>query len=605
MIQVYRKENTDYEKNGDMTMQPEVCELDAQLNGPWIMTMTIPIDDDGRFTHADAGDVISAPTFVSDKQLFRIYNPVTDDTEKTVKARPIFMDAAGEVFILDKRPTGKIGQEALDEMLAGQSRYKGISDITNESTAYYIRKNLIEAIQSDDENSFLNRWGGEVWYDNYTILVNKRVGQDAGVRVEMGYNCTGIEEDINTENVVTRIIPVAYNGYTLEGDAPWVDSPLIGRYPTLHAKEIKFEDVKLAEDVQEGEVSYATLEELREELKKRCREQFELGVDKPVANYKCSMIDLADTEEYADLKGLEQVSLGDTVYCKNKNLGIETKARVVRVVYDCIEKCNKEVELGDFTYNYFNELASVMQRVDDAIDENGNVRGGRICGIIDGMLTVLRAQSTAAKKITYPSAIFEDLDPKSPLYGAMCMGTQGFMIARERTAEGWNWKTFGTARGFVADYIFAGKLLSQNYDEINKKGFLFDLDTGDLEANNCTLGGTFTAKDQNGNGVRIKDATVEFLYENKVIGNMYCVPGIDPGTGQVVSGGVMLDIFGAEGRFDVVINGKKMIGTDGSTMSIPEFDSSKSGKAEFSDGSYLQFTNGVLIGGKTSSGSTL
>lgn len=28
-------------------------------------------------------------------------------------------------------------------------------------------------------------------------------------------------------DVVTRIIPKAYNGYMIEGDAPWVDSPLI------------------------------------------------------------------------------------------------------------------------------------------------------------------------------------------------------------------------------------------------------------------------------------------------------------------------------------------------------------------------------------------
>ena len=58
--------------------------------------------------------------------------------------------------------------------------------------------------------------------------------------------------------------------------------------------------------------------------------------------------------------------------------------------------------------------------------------------------------------------LFEDLDPDSETFGAMCLGTMGFQIARERTADGrdWNWTTFGTGKGFFADYIVAGTMLA-------------------------------------------------------------------------------------------------------------------------------------------------
>lgn len=48
----------------------------------------------------------------------------------------------------------------------------------------------------------------------------------------------------------------------------------------------------------------------------------------------------------------------------------------------------------------------------------------------------------------------------SPTYGAMSIGTMGFCIASERTADGkdWDWKTFGTGRGFYADYVCVGQL---------------------------------------------------------------------------------------------------------------------------------------------------
>ena len=42
----------------------------------------------------------------------------------------------------------------------------------------------------------------------------------------------------------------------------------------------------------------------------------------------------------------------------------------------------------------------------------------------------------------------------------MSIGTMGFCIASERTADGkdWDWKTFGTGSGFYADYICVGQL---------------------------------------------------------------------------------------------------------------------------------------------------
>lgn len=90
--------------------------------------------------------------------------------------QPIFMDAKDDCFLTDVRPTEKTGQQALDIMTAPNKKYSAKSNITGISTAYYQTKNLIEAIGAEDENSFINRWGGEVIYDNYTIVINDRAG---------------------------------------------------------------------------------------------------------------------------------------------------------------------------------------------------------------------------------------------------------------------------------------------------------------------------------------------------------------------------------------------------------------------------------------------
>lgn len=300
-------------------------------------------------------------------------------------------------MLVDVRPTDKTGQEALDIILSG-TKYKAKTNIKTRSTAYYIRKNIMEAIGGDNENSFINRWGGERMYDNFTVIINDRLGGDYGACAEFGRNMTGIEADISIDDVITRIIPVSYNGHTLEGEEPWIDSPLIGSYANPRAAVIKFEDVKLLEDCQEGEEGFSTLELLREELKRRCTKEYENGLDKPKVNYKVDLVEVANTEDYKDYKKLTTIGIGDDVLTKDRKLKINVTARCIRLVYDCIEEENAEVELGNFIENYFDKTTSadIIQKV---TREDGTLKAEEVYGKIDAVKAQLKAQ----RDISQPS----------------------------------------------------------------------------------------------------------------------------------------------------------------------------------------------------------
>lgn len=155
------------------------------------------------------------------------------------------MDAMGDCFLVDVRPTNKTGQQALDIMTAPNGKYSGESNISTVNTAYYQDKNLIEAINGDDENSFINRWGGEIEFDNFTVKINYRLGEDRGVELRYGKNIPvdGFTYETDISEIVTRIYPKAYNGHKMSGNG-YVDSPLIDSYPTVHAVAITFSDVK-------------------------------------------------------------------------------------------------------------------------------------------------------------------------------------------------------------------------------------------------------------------------------------------------------------------------------------------------------------------------
>lgn len=281
-------------------------------------------------------------------------------------------------------------------------------------------------------------------------------------------------------DVVTRIYPKAYNGYKMSNNG-YVDSTLIGNYPTVKADTITFSDVKMREDAQEddeknGVVICDTQAELDNALIQKCRDQFAAGIDKPKVSISADMILLQDTDQYKDYKVLESVSLGDTIHCKHSKLGIVTDARVIALEYDCIQKRVTSVELGDFKNDYFDRVTSSTGKVESIINPDGTIMAEKVQGILNGIYTQLKLQSTVAQKVKGRAFTVEDLDPDSDLFGCMTWGTQGLQLATRRTADGkdWDWTTAVTARGILADAIIAGILT----DKTGKN--YWNLDTGEF-----------------------------------------------------------------------------------------------------------------------------
>ena len=613
MIQIYKADNTAYDKNGDMSLTPSSASVHVILNGSWEANIEHPVDEDGRWRYIVEGAVAKMPSF-NGEQLFRIKKKEKSDSGVTATMEPIFYDAKDDCWLTDIRPTEKGGQQALDIITAPNKKYTGRSNITVISTAYYEYMNLMEAINGNNDNSFINRWGGEILFDNFTVIIDEQIGGDYGVDLRYGKNLPvdGLTDEVDIRDVVTRIYPKAYNGYTMSDDG-YVDSPLINHYPTVKCATMTFEDVKMRADAQEddeenGIVVCDTQEELDVALTEKCQDQYNGGVDKPKVTISADMVLLKDTEQYVEYQMLEDVSLGDTIHCHNQHLDITTDARVVELEYNSILKKVDSVVLGDFQYNFFDDVTSMVNRVESAIRPDGSVIGQQVQGIIDGVRAQLKAQSSIAQKQKIRATIFEDLDPESPTYGAMCLGTMGFEIASKRTADGrdWDWRTFGTGAGFYADFIVAGTMLA---DRI--KG-------GTLELGGKN-NGDGVAKVLDGDGNEIVRLDNEGVYAS---GKYVCNSDaygrsveISEGEYKIISrsGKTVAKIFAVSDdivRIEAGNNGdtfirlmgnSKSIFIDSETFGVNGFPG-KTGRVEFSDGTYLTLNGGVITGGNAQGG---
>ncbi|MDC4240872.1 phage tail protein [Clostridium tertium] len=517
MIEIYLKSNTNYDKNGDITLDPISC---TYKESEKLLTLEHFQDEDGRWKYIEYENVIAIEENEK-KILYRIYNVVRSLYKVIAYARPIFYDLVDKV-LLDVRPTNKLGQEAINIILAGTG-FTGHSNLTTLSTSYYIRKNIVEALIGDMDNSFINRWGGEFYCENYDIYINDRIGSDNGVRVEFGYNLNEIEEDINIENVVTRIIPVGFNGIMLEGNSPWVDSPLINKYTQIKMRVIEFSDVKVKENSNDEE-GFNNIEEARAELIRRCNKLYEGGIDKPTVNYKIDMINIANTTAYEGLEMLVDVKKGDTVTCYIPHLDIDVKARVVDFEEDKITGEYISIELGNEVSNFFKDQADVLSIVKKITNDNGSVKANEIQGVINAIQTQFKALRDIAQPQDVRAIIFEDRVENSPTFGCMVLGTMGFEIAskfKPGTQE-WDFRTFGTGQGFMADCIIAGILMSRNgVSWINLDNGTFDYANGNLSYDGLTMqiiGKIINVL--NGYGVEMDQGGLMFATNGEVVGGI-------------------------------------------------------------------------------------
>ena len=610
MIQIYNIENTNFDQNGDMSLFPSSASVHAVLNGIWEVTFEHPKDSEDRWKYIKEGAVVKMPSF-NGEQLFRITHKEKSDSGISADLQPIFMDAADDCFLLDVRPTDKTGQQALDIMTAPNKKYTAETDITSTGTAYYQNKNLIEAINGDDENSFVKRWGGEIVYDNYKAIINRHAGSDRGVEILYGKNIAenGMKEEVDLRNVVTRIIPQAYNGYQIDGDAPWVDSPLIDKYPTVKYSTMKFEDVKMRADAQEDDESKGVIicdtpAQLEAALRKRCQEQWEAGADKPQVTISVDMVMIEDTELYADVKGLVEVSLGDTVHCRNNNLDIVTDARVTELEWDCVNDRILSVSLGDYQFDYISNQVSINNRIESAIREDGSVIGSQVQGILDAVKTQFHALRDVAQKQDVRAMLFEDLNPDSPTFGAMCLGSMGFEIASKRTSDGkdWIWSTFGTGQGFFADYIIAGTMLADRIyggtltlgGRDNKAGIMKILNGSGavmttLDKDGILTNGRYTCgSDEFGRRAEISDGEMKIMDKSgNTVGRIFAV------SNEIFKIGTENALFRMFKTGEVYVDCQSfgVNGYNGFT-----------GTVEYSDGTYEDYVGGILVGGKSKEG---
>lgn len=334
MLRLYSKSETNFNHNGLKILQPIEATVFEEINGDYSLRIVMP----PGVTEIEVEQIIKVPTPKSE-QLFRVFSADVDMLGNQIfYCRHIFYDLL-DYFIEDSRPTGS-GALAITKILEG-TPFSGVSDITNQGTAYYQMMSPVKAILGAD-NAFIKVWGGEIERDNFKISMKNRLGDDRGVSIRYRKNLTGMRLVTDLSLVCTKIMPTGLksDGQTLLFlPEKYVTSPFVDNYSNIKTTRIHYSDIKISDEITETQALQA--------LRNAANLEFENGVDKPFVTASVEFLPLQNTEEYKNFAILESVYLGDTVKIFHEKLDIELSARVVSYEFDALSKRYKNVIIGN------------------------------------------------------------------------------------------------------------------------------------------------------------------------------------------------------------------------------------------------------------------
>jgi len=351
MIKVFGQTDTSFVSNGDIVLSPLKAKVHKKDNSDYYLDLETGLEYIDYFVE---GNIVVANTPTGD-QAFRIGNVTKTKSKLVSKCYHVFYDSKN-YLIADSYVVDKNCNDALDHLNSAtepQSEFTTISDVATVDSYRCVRNSLYEAVQT-----VIERWGGHLVRDNFSIGIRANIGVDNGIIVQYKKNLKDITCQENWDNVVTKILPVGKDGLLLNAIDPnaeiYVTSSI--QYALPYTKTITFSQDNINQEDYDSEQAYT--QALVSDLMVQAIEYLEQN-SVPQINYTLK----ANLDKVTDI--------GDTVEVIDDRLGVNMMTNVIGFVYDCIFEQYTEVEFGNFTNTLSglvgNITASVNKDVSDQV----------------------------------------------------------------------------------------------------------------------------------------------------------------------------------------------------------------------------------------------
>lgn len=356
---LYEKTATSFTSLGIGVLSDAVsCTVTEARNGAYELKMKYPVT--GRFySDIQPSAIIKAvPAFGKDEEVFRIYKvsrPMKGIV--TVEAEHISYQLS---FIPVTPFTASSAAEAFTKIKANSAETNNFTFWTDKTTTANMKVEEPVSARSalgGVAGSIIDTYGGELEFVGTTVKLWNNRGSDRGVTLRYGKNITDIKQEETIANTITGIMPFWKN----ENEIVMLPEQVIrsanaGNFPYNRTIPKDF-----SSDFQEK----PTVDQLRTAANSYISQN---GIGVPDVSMDVSFVVLSQMEEYKDMPLLEAVNLCDTVTVIFDSLGINTKAKVVKTVWDVIGEQYEKVSIGTVRANLSNTINEVKKETTEAIN---------------------------------------------------------------------------------------------------------------------------------------------------------------------------------------------------------------------------------------------
>lgn len=350
MLKLFGQTDRDFTSNGDKVIKPLKARITKQDNGEFYLELETDLTYVNDLTE---GRIILAPT-PQGEQPFRVSNLQKTKNKLITKALHVFFDARN-YLIADSYVVEKNCNAALDHLNAAtepQSPFVTISDVDTVNNYRCVRTSLYEAVMT-----VVERWGGHLDLNGWSIGIRQEIGQDNGVVVRYAKNLKDITVDENWDNVTTKLLPVGKEGLLL----PEIYVTSTNQYNLPYVKSVNFDQNDIEQENYIDAEGNPDIEAYQAALVDDLRQKAQSYVDNnsvPQVNYTLK----------ANLEKL--TNIGDTVYVQDDRLGLTVTTQVISYTYDCILGKYVEMEFGNFKQTVSGLMNTITNQIQETVEQN-------------------------------------------------------------------------------------------------------------------------------------------------------------------------------------------------------------------------------------------
>lgn len=447
---LFAPKSREYNNNGlGVLVDVGYCTVIEERNGAFELELQYPVNGNHYADLAVDCQILAKPNETSNPQAFRIYNiskPMNGVV--TVRAEHISYELSSVV----------VSPFSASNVLEALSKIKSNS-ITENVFTFRTDKNTVanmshstplsaRSLLGGVAGSVLDTYTGEFEFDNYTVKLHQKRGADNGVVIAYAKNLTGVKCEERSDGVVTGAI--AY----WTGETDGIAQAVYGDLQTIETSLSYSRNVIV--DCSSEFTDPPSKESLNEYATKYIKEHKNV----PYFSVSVEFVNLGDTEEYKQYKGLYRVNLCDTVTVRHPLYGIDVKSKVVKTVFDCVREKYEKIEVGEVSANISQTIVAQEKEIAQKV------------GFSELDKAVANATSAIAGNkggyvVLYPNAIQpqELLILDKPIIGEAANVWRWNLSGLGHSNTGYNgdFTTAITADGqIVADFITTGTLDAKN-----------------------------------------------------------------------------------------------------------------------------------------------